>query len=79
MAAVLLLSTSAACGSDDAGDDGSSGGAEKTLTVYAAASLTSTFTELGKQFEADHDGVTVEVQLRRLLRPGGADPAGRPR
>ncbi|MEO6473085.1 MAG: molybdate ABC transporter substrate-binding protein, partial [Aeromicrobium sp.] len=30
-----------------------------TITVYAAASLKGTFTELGKQFEADHPGVTV--------------------
>ena len=27
-----------------------------TLTVYAAASLTSSFEEIGKQFEADHEG-----------------------
>lgn len=31
------------------------------LTVYAAASLTSTFTELAERFEADHEGVTVEL------------------
>jgi len=64
VAAVLLLTTSAACGSDDS-DDSSSGGAKKatTLTVYAAASLTDTFTEMGKQFEADHDGVTVKFSF----------------
>jgi len=61
--AVLLLSASGACGSDDSGDEGSSGDSEKTLTVYAAASLTSTFTELGRQFEADHDGVTVRFSF----------------
>ncbi|MDR1807912.1 MAG: molybdate ABC transporter substrate-binding protein [Propionibacteriaceae bacterium] len=33
--------------------------AEATLTVYAAASLTATFTDLGAQFEAVHPGVTV--------------------
>lgn len=55
-AALALASTLVACGSDDSsgGDD-----ATTTLTVFAAASLTSTFTELGKQFEADHDGVKV--------------------
>ena len=37
--------------------------ATKTLTVYAAASLTSTFTELGKQFEADHEGVKVRFSF----------------
>ncbi len=63
VAAVLLLSTSAACGSDDPSDKGSSGSSEKTLTVYAAASLTDTFTELGKQFEADHKGVQVKFSF----------------
>ena len=47
-----------ACGSGGS-DDSSSGSGTKTLTVYAASSLTSTFTELGKQFEADHKGVKV--------------------
>jgi molybdate transport system substrate-binding protein len=63
VAAVLLLSTGAACGSDDSGDKSSSGSKEKTLTVYAAASLTSTFTEMGKEFEADHDGVKVKFSF----------------
>ncbi|WP_187279442.1 molybdate ABC transporter substrate-binding protein [Quadrisphaera setariae] len=30
-----------------------------TLTVFAAASLKGTFTEIGTQFEAEHPGVTV--------------------
>ncbi|MGL5811480.1 MAG: molybdate ABC transporter substrate-binding protein [Nocardioides sp.] len=30
-----------------------------TLTVFAASSLSATFEELGKDFEATHDGVTV--------------------
>ena len=33
----------------------------RTLTVFAAASLTQTFTELAEQFEADHPGVTVSL------------------
>ena len=45
-----------ACSSDDgAGDD--------TVTVYAAASLTPTFTELAKQFEAEHEGVDVRLSF----------------
>lgn len=52
--ALMISLTTAACGSDDGDDD-----ADTTLTVFAAASLTDTFTELGKQFEAEHDGVTV--------------------
>ncbi len=65
VAAVLLVGTSTACGSDDSADKGSS--AEKTepqtLTVYAAASLTGTFTEIGKKFEAAHQGVTVKFSF----------------
>ena len=53
VAAVVLLSPLAACGGSD---DSSS---TTTLTVFAASSLTSAFTELGKDFEADHDGVKV--------------------
>lgn len=34
-----------------------------TLTVFAAASLTDTFTELGETFEAEHDGVTVQFSF----------------
>ena len=34
-----------------------------TLTVLAAASLTETFTELEKQFEADHPGVDVKLNF----------------
>lgn len=55
MAAVLLLTSAAGCGSDDSG----AGAKKTTLTVYAASSLTTTFTELGKQFEKSHKGVKV--------------------
>jgi molybdate transport system substrate-binding protein len=34
-----------------------------TITVFAAASLTGTFTELGKQFEAAHPGDTVKFSF----------------
>ena len=57
--AAALLVPLAACGSKDDG-----GGAKgETITVFAAASLTSTFTALGKQFEADHDGVSVKFSF----------------
>ena len=36
---------------------------EVTLTVFAAASLTKTFTELGKTFEEAHPGVTVSFNF----------------
>ncbi len=57
VAAALLLTSIAGCGSDDAG--GSGEGEETTLTVFAASSLTDSFAELGKRFERSHDGVTV--------------------
>ena len=55
----LLITGLAACGGDDsdAGDGGT------TLTVYAAASLTKTFEQIGEEFEAEHDGVTVEFSF----------------
>lgn len=57
LVAVLALALPlVACGGDD--DEGTT-----TLTVYAAASLTATFEEIGKQFEAEHDGVTVEFSF----------------
>ena len=34
-----------------------------TLTVFAAASLTESFTALGKEFEAQHSGVTVKFSF----------------
>lgn len=37
----------------------STGQPERTLTVFAAASLTSVFTDLGERFEDEHPGVSV--------------------
>ena len=54
LAAVLAL-TAAACGSDSS--------SSATITVFAASSLTGTFTQLGRDFEADHDGVTVKLSF----------------
>ncbi|WP_344821789.1 molybdate ABC transporter substrate-binding protein [Actinocorallia longicatena] len=54
--AVGLLAGATACGSDD---DSPSSGGDKKLTVFAAASLTGTFTEIGRKFEAAHPGVKV--------------------
>lgn len=61
--ALALCLPLAACANDD--DDASPSTADtpaataRELVVFAAASLTETFTELGKQFEAEHPGVTV--------------------
>jgi hypothetical protein len=40
-----------------------SGAASGTVTVFAAASLTESFTTLGKQFEAAHPGTTVKFNF----------------
>lgn len=61
-AVLLLLGTVAGCGSDSSKNTSSSAKQTK-LTVYAASSLTSTFTELGKQFEASHQGVKVSFSF----------------
>jgi len=53
LAVALLSLPLAACGADE----------ERTLTVFAAASLTDVFTDLGETFEADHPGVTVTVNF----------------
>ncbi len=59
LAGVLSLTTLAACGSDD-----KSGGSSKvTLHVFAAASLTESFTALGKEFEKDHPDTTVVFEF----------------
>jgi molybdate transport system substrate-binding protein len=63
LTAVTLLS---ACGSSD-GATGTPGGASAGLngqiTVFAAASLTDSFTELGKAFEAAHPGTEINFSF----------------
>ncbi|MGN6782510.1 MAG: molybdate ABC transporter substrate-binding protein [Marmoricola sp.] len=57
VAALGLLPTLVGCG-------GGSGSADNaTLTVFAAASLTEPFTDLGKEFEAAHPGVHVQFSF----------------
>jgi molybdate transport system substrate-binding protein len=67
VAAVALFA--GACSSNDQASTSPNSGnssapapasATGTLTVFAAASLTESFNELGKQFEAAHPGVTVK-------------------
>lgn len=60
-AAALTLVTLAGCG--DTGDDKKSSTGGKTLTVFAAASLTESFNALGKSFEASHPGVKVRFNF----------------
>ena len=51
--------TPTATDSPTATDASGSTGATGSITVFAAASLTETFTELGTRFEASHEGTTV--------------------
>jgi molybdate transport system substrate-binding protein len=58
-------SSSTASGSSSSSAPAASSSAAKTgtITVFAAASLMGTFTELGKQFEAAHPGDTVKFSF----------------
>lgn len=55
---LALVLPFAACGGDDGGGSG-----DTTLTVYAASSLTATFEEIAKEFEAEHQGVDVKLNF----------------
>ncbi|HEU5356675.1 MAG TPA: molybdate ABC transporter substrate-binding protein [Actinocrinis sp.] len=57
----------AAAGSPSSGASSSTSPLTGTVTVFAAASLTGTFTQLGKDFQAAHPGVTVKFNF------GGSD------
>ncbi|MEO3859054.1 molybdate ABC transporter substrate-binding protein [Acrocarpospora sp. B8E8] len=61
---IAVLLAASACGtSDDTAAPAASAPAATELTVFAAASLTETFTELGKTFEAAHPGTTVKFNF----------------
>ncbi|WP_327120393.1 molybdate ABC transporter substrate-binding protein [Nocardia sp. NBC_01730] len=59
IAAGITAVAVAGCGADDTSEPADADAVGGTVTVFAAASLTETFTELGKQFEAAHPGVRV--------------------
>jgi molybdate transport system substrate-binding protein len=69
MAAGLAVVAVAGCSSSGSGSSSSSGNSSPsaastgTITVFAAASLMGTFTQLGKQFEAAHPGDTVKFRF----------------
>jgi molybdate transport system substrate-binding protein len=87
IAAAIAAGAVAGCGSS--GTSGSShatsspaspGSAPSSITVFAAASLRGTFTQLGKQFEAAHPGDTVTFSFgpssglaRRIINGAPAD------
>jgi molybdate transport system substrate-binding protein len=61
LALVTSLTATTGCTSDPAssGSDPGPDGLSGELVVFAAASLTESFTQIGADFEADHQGVTV--------------------
>jgi molybdate transport system substrate-binding protein len=66
VASATLILGLAACSSSDSQASATSSAATATplsgtITVYAAASLTATFTELAKNFESANPGVTVKT------------------
>jgi molybdate transport system substrate-binding protein len=62
-AAVLGVLTLTACGQSSAEPSGPLGRLSGETTVFAAASLTKVFTELGNQFESEHPGTTVSFSF----------------
>ncbi|MFI7589332.1 molybdate ABC transporter substrate-binding protein [Spongisporangium articulatum] len=63
--AVAALTLTACGGSSSGGSpaDNPSGPLSGTITVFAAASLTESFTALGRQFESGHPGTTVRFNF----------------
>jgi len=59
--AALLAAAVAGCSSSSSSP--SSASSTGTITVFAAASLMQTFTQIGKQFEAAHKGDTVKFSF----------------
>src|SRR5215469_3670682 len=59
--AALAVAGCSSGGSSSSGSGGSS--STGTITVFASASLTGSFTQLGKQFEAAHKGDTVKFSF----------------
>ena len=57
LAAVAALALSGCGGLEEDGEE------QQTLTVFAAASLTDSFTDLTEQFEEDHPGVDVQLSF----------------
>jgi molybdate transport system substrate-binding protein len=64
IAVALAAVAAAGCSSSGSGSSGSSASPSGgTITVFAAASLTGTFTQLGQQFEAAHPGDHVKFSF----------------
>ena len=79
VAAGLVALSLAACGSSSSSESAGSasgGTLSGTMTVFAAASLTGSFTQLGKQFEAAHPGTKVTFSFGPSSGPREPDHRG---
>jgi molybdate transport system substrate-binding protein len=63
IAAVLAAAAAAGCSSSTSSPSAGGSPVTGTITVFAAASLTESFTQLGKHFEAAHPGDTVKFSF----------------
>ena len=63
LAAVVVAGCSSGGSSSTSSASSPAAASTGTITVFAAASLTGTFTQLGKQFEAAHTGDTVKFSF----------------
>jgi molybdate transport system substrate-binding protein len=63
LVAVAGCSSGGSSATSAASSSASASASTATITVFAAASLTGTFTQLGKQFEAAHPGDTVKFSF----------------
>jgi molybdate transport system substrate-binding protein len=63
LAAAALTVSLAGCAGSSAAPAGGGAAGESSLTVFAAASLKSSFTELADTFEAQHPGTEVTVSF----------------
>jgi molybdate transport system substrate-binding protein len=61
--AALIAVAAAGCSSSSSTSSTTSSSSTGTITVFAAASLMQTFTQLGKQFEAAHKGDVVKFSF----------------
>jgi molybdate transport system substrate-binding protein len=63
LAAVVVAGCSSGGSSSTSSASSPAAASTGTITVFAAASLTGTFTQLGKQFEAAHTGESVKFSF----------------
>ncbi|GAA0976425.1 Molybdate-binding protein ModA [Nocardioides aquaticus] len=59
----LVALAAGACGTGGGEEAGAGDGGTATITVFAAASLTSSFEQVAADFEAENDGVDVQLNF----------------